>query len=438
MQDSRDVPITTQSQAAADAYSTAVNESVLYIGDPMASVAEALQADPNLVLAHTFNAMYNLLGNTRTGLADALNCIEAAEAAPGKATDRERRHIAAVRAWYEGDFAGSSLHWDAILADHPRDLFALQMGHLLDFYTGNSLKLRDRVARVLPGWGDDTPLRDAVSGMYAFGLEEAGDYRQAEEQGRRSVAADARDSWAVHAVAHVMEMEGRQSEGETWLTDTSHGWAGGNFTVHNWWHLALYRLDLGDMNGALDLYDAKVHYEGQDYVEELLDAAALLWRMDLIGQDVGERWEALARHWEYLKGDGRYAFNDMHAMMCFSRTGRSEEADSVIAALQREAAGQYSTSRMARDIGLPVARALRAFTQENYAVVVDELLPIRYDIKGFGGSHAQRDVLDQTLILAAIRDGQKSLANALLAERSAVKKPTEASFTSIALAACRR
>ncbi len=435
MRESRDVPITSESRPATEAYSQAVDESVLYVGDPLATVATALQADPNLILGHTFNAMYNLLGNTRTGLADALNCIEAAESTASKASDRERGHIAAVRAWYEGDFAGSSLHWDTVLADHPRDLFALQMGHLLDFYTGNSLKLRDRVARVLPAWSDDTPLRDAVSGMYAFGLEEAGDYRQAEEEGRRSVSADARDSWAVHAVAHVMEMEGRHSEGDSWLTGTSDGWGSGNFTVHNWWHLALYRLDLGDINGALNLYDERVHYEGQEYVEELLDAAALLWRLDLIGQDVGDRWEALAKHWHYLKDDGRYAFNDMHAMMCFARTNRDEEADSVIAALQQEAEGQQSTSRMAREIGLPVATAIQAFARGNYATVVDELLPIRYNIKGFGGSHAQRDVLDQTLILAAVRDGQKNLARALLAERSAVKKPTEASFTSVALAA---
>ena len=76
MNDSRDVPIATSSQAAVDAYSRAVDESVLYVGDPLASTAAALEADPNLVLAHTFNAMYNLLGNTRLGLADALDCIE--------------------------------------------------------------------------------------------------------------------------------------------------------------------------------------------------------------------------------------------------------------------------------------------------------------------------------------------------------------------------
>lgn len=435
MKDIRDLPISSSAPAAVDAYDKAVTDSVLYVGDPMASADKALEADEQLVLAHTLNAMYNLMGNTRTGLPEARRCLEAAEAASQRANPRELGHIAATRAWYEGDFARSSLLWDAILADYPRDLFALQMGHLLDFYTGNAFNLRDRVARVLRAWSADTPQRGAVSGMYAFGLEESGHYRRAEEEGRFGVESDARDSWAAHAVAHVMEMEGRREEGERWLSETSAGWAEGNFTVHNWWHLALYMLDLGNVDGVLSLYDTKIRYDGQDYVEELLDCAALLWRLDLIGVDVGERWESLAQAWLYLADDGRYAFNDMHAMMCFARTDRRAEAESVLQALAREAGGQQTTSRMAREIGLPVARAVLAFVDGDYTRVVDELLPIRYDTRLFGGSHAQRDVLAQTLILAALRDGQKSLARALLAERAALKAPTKASFTTLASAA---
>ena len=435
MQDMRDVPISSSSQSAIDAYDKAVADSVLYVGDPMASANEALEADPNFVLAHTLNAMYNLMGNTRTGLPDALRCLEAAESASEGANARELGHIAATRAWYEGDFDSSSLHWDSVLIDYPLDLFALQMGHLLDFYTGNAANLRDRVARVLPAWDYSTPQRGAVSGMYAFGLEESGDYRRAEEEGRIGVESDDRDSWAAHAVAHVMEMEGRRDEGDKWLSETSTGWAPGNFTVHNWWHLALYRLDLGNMDGVLELYDTKIRYDGQEFVEELLDCAALLWRLDLVGVDVGDRWESLAQAWMYLANDGRYAFNDMHAMMCFARTGRQDEASSVLKALELEAEGNHTTSRMAREIGLPVARAVLAFMHGDYARVVDELLPIRYDTRVFGGSHAQRDVIAQTLILAAVRGGQKSLARALLAERAALKSPTDASFTTIATAA---
>ena len=303
------------------------------------------------------------------------------------------------------------------------------MGHLLDFYTGNAANLRDRVARVLPAWDDSVPGYGPVLGLYAFGLEESGDYRRAEENGRQSVELDMRDSWGVHAVAHVLEMEGRQAEGDAWLADTSTGWAEGNFTVHNWWHQALFRLDLGNLDGALQLYDQKIYYEEQEYVEELLDSAALLWRLDLLGVELSDRWERLAHRWLPLAGDGRYPFNDMHAMMCFAKTEREAEADGVIAALEQSATGEKTNAMMARVVGLPVCRAIRAFVRGNYQQVVDELLPVRYDTRLFGGSHAQRDVISQTLIEAAIRDGQRSLAGALLAERSALKTPTAASFT---------
>ena len=434
LNDVRGVAVTSSNADAVSAYDDAVNESVLYIGDPVARCAGALELDPNLILGHTLNAMYNLLGNTRQGLPDALNALEKAENLTDIANPRELGHIAAVRAWYDGDFVGSSAHWDGVLVDNPRDLFALQMGHLLDFYTGSAANMRDRVARVLPAWDDSAAGRDAVSGMYAFGLEESGDYRRAEKEGTRAVEADARDSWAAHAVAHVLEMEGRHEEGQTWLTQTSQGWAEGNFTTHNWWHLGLFRLDLGDIDGVLALYDTTIRYDGQEFVEELLDCVALLWRLDLLGVDVSDRWENITQSWLPLANDGRYAFNDMHAMMCFAKTGRRVAAESVIDALEREAGGEQTTAKMAREIGLPVCRAMLDFAQGNYDQVVNELLPIRYATRSFGGSHAQRDVIAQTLILGAIRSGRKSLAHALLAERAALKKPTEASFTARAFA----
>lgn len=192
--DIRGEPVSSSSTDAVSAYDEAVNESVLYIGDPMATCTRALELDPDLILGHTLNTMYNLLGNTRQSLPDALGPLEKSESLAGAANPRELGHIAAVRAWYEGDFAGASSHWDRVLVDYPRDLFALQMGHLLDFYTGHALNLRDRVARVLPAWDDSVPGRDSVSGMYAFGLEESGDYRRAEKEGKRAVEADARDS----------------------------------------------------------------------------------------------------------------------------------------------------------------------------------------------------------------------------------------------------
>jgi hypothetical protein len=91
------------------------------------------------------------------------------------------------------------------------------MGHLIDFYTGRSRMLRDRIARAESHWHDGMPGRHAVLSMLAFGLEETGDYAAAEKTGRRAVELEPRDGWGWHAVTHVMEMQNRRADGVAWL-----------------------------------------------------------------------------------------------------------------------------------------------------------------------------------------------------------------------------
>src|SRR5262245_31118174 len=202
--------------------------------------------------------------------------------------------------------------------DHPRDLLALQAGHQLDFFRGDARMLRDRIARALPAWSQQVPGYHAVLGMHAFGLEEMGHYREAEQAGRTAVALETRDGWAQHAVAHVMEMQGRHQDGIAWMQANPDGWSRESFfAIHNWWHLALYHLDIGDLDAVLALFDGPIYGNLSSVVLDMIDASALLWRLQLRGVDVGERWQALADAWAPVAGAGNYAFNDVHAMMAF-------------------------------------------------------------------------------------------------------------------------
>ena len=81
-----------------------------------------------------------------------------------------------------------------------------------------------------------------------------------------------------------------------------------------------------------------------------------------------------------------------------------------------------TNAQMTKYVGIPICRALLAFSREDYDAVVDLLQPVRYKSNVFGGSYAQRDVIALTLIEAAIRAGRFSLAHALLAERTALKE----------------
>jgi hypothetical protein len=254
--------------------------------------------------------------------------------------------------------------------------------------------------------------------MHAFGLEETGDYPRAEAQGRRSVELEPRDGWGQHAVAHVMEMQGRQRDGIAWMRADPDAWSRDSFfCVHNWWHLALYHLDLGEMDEVLALLDGPIRGGRSTVVLDMVDASALLWRLFLRGVEVGGRWRELAASWEPIAAAGNYAFNDAHAMMAFVGAGRSDLADAVLDAQVAAMKGDADNALFTREIGHPVAKAIRAFGDRYYAETVELLRPVRDAAHRFGGSHAQRDVIDLTLIEAAFRAGRTALAEALAAER---------------------
>ena len=422
LQDSRGVPVSTSIRAALDRYETAVDRLHSYFRDPLAEIDAALAEDPGFIMGHCLRGTLMALATERAAEAPLRESVAAAEALAAGANERERGHIAALKAWAQGDFAGAVDAWGRVAESWPRDSLALQAAHLGDFYLGHTALLRDRIACALPGWDDSVPGYGYVLGMQAFGLEETGDYRAAEVTGRRAVALQPRDPWAIHAVAHVMEMEGRLPEGVDWLTGRTGDWAPDNmFAFHNWWHLSLYHLDLGETGTVLRLYDEAIRPQPSPVALETLDATALLWRLHLRGVDGGARWADLADTWAPMAEDGYYAFNDMHAMMAFVATGRDADADRLLAAQARSIAAGGTNAMMTAEVGLPVCRALRAFGAGDYGTAVDLLAPVRAVAHRFGGSHAQRDVLALTLVEAALRGGRADLAQALATERTDAK-----------------
>jgi tetratricopeptide (TPR) repeat protein len=416
------VPVSTDSARSLERYERAAALTASYFFDPLAAIDEALAEDPDFVAGHCLKAGLMIMSTERGALPLLADSVAALERLAPRANDRERAHAAAARAWLDGDFARSVRLYGDILLDHPRDLLALQVAHIGDFLLGASQMLRDRVAQVLPHWSPEVPGHGYVLGMHAFGLEEMALYRRAEETGRRALALDPRDPWAVHAVTHVMEMEGRIGDGIDWLTSTAGDWAQDNgLAVHNWWHLALFQLELCQPQLALDIYDHKVHPRASKVAYENVDASAMLWRLHVRGADVGPRWQALADDWAAAAEEGHYAFNDFHATLAFAGAGRSDDLARVIAGLERRRDAGGTNAMMARDVGLPLARGIAAFTRGRYDECIELLREVRPVAHRFGGSHAQRDIIHLTLVEAALRAGRTKLAQALAAERVDLK-----------------
>lgn len=401
-------------------YENALGQFQCYVGDPLASVDAALAASPDFVMAHLLKAYLHLLGTEPSGLAVARACHASAAALPSN--PHERGHLGAVGQLLEGHWQRAGQILEDLSIEQPLDALALQAGHLVDFYTGNSRMLRDRIARALPAWDDGMPAYHVLLGMHAFGLEETADYAQAEAAGRRAVELEPRDGWAQHAVAHVMEMQCRQREGIAWMRATPQAWAADSFfQVHNWWHLALYHLELDEIDEVLALFDGPINGGGSVLALDLVDAAALLWRLHLQGVDVGQRWQGVADRWEPLARAGNYAFNDVHAMLAFVGAGRPEAVRALLETQQQALRGSADNARFSAEVGQPVSQAIQAFGEGNYAKVLRLLRPVRNIAQRFGGSHAQRDLLDLTMIEAAFRAGQKALATALCNERLALR-----------------
>lgn len=418
-------PVSCTDADTLDLFAQALTQFQSYRGDPLGTIDRALTARPDFVLGHLLRAMVLLTLGERRFAEQARVSVTSAEALLPRANERERGLAAAARALLDGDLTAAGALLDRVLVDHPRDMLALQTGHLLDFYRGDALNLRNRIARVIPHWSAGVPGYSYLLGMYAFGLEECNQHGLAEETARRALALEARDAWAVHAGVHVMEMQGRIDEGIEWLVTREADWAPENgFAFHNWWHLALLHLDQERHRDALSVYDVQIHQQPLDTALQLVDASALLWRLHLDGVDLGERPAILADIWARRLDTERgfYVFNDAHAMMAFTLARRETEAARVMADLDwAEAHGPPSNRIMTREVGRAVCSAFRAFGQGRWGDVLAHLIPVRDVAHRFGGSHAQRDVLTLTLVEAAIRGGQPALARHYLGERVMLK-----------------
>jgi hypothetical protein len=431
--DSLGLGMTGAAEAVAS-YDRAVDHLIRFqpaVGD---AAGESVAADPGCVMGRVLGAYLELMSTEEGAVADATAALGAPDREAG-ALPRELAHLAVARRWIAGDMAGAGALLGDITVQYPRDLLALFVGHQIDFFRGDAVNLRDRIGRALTAWDDQEPQTGFLHGMYAFGLEECNQYGQSSAVGQRAVETHPDDVWGIHAVVHTYEMQGQVPDGVRFMRTRRADWTEGNFlNVHNSWHYALYLLQAGDTAAALAVYDQSLHHAGSgDIALELLDATALLWRLWLEGADAGGRWRPLAQAWARILAPGFYPFNDMHAIMAFIGNGELDRAGEVVAALERVVGGGTAATgtaptgtvptgtAMTSAVGLPVCRSLAHFGAGRYEQVLAELLPVRTRVHEFGGSHAQRDAVERTLLEAAVRAGRLDLAGALVSERLAVR-----------------
>jgi hypothetical protein len=404
---------------AAAVFDEAVRAFNLVYGDAVGLFERSAGAAHAFPMAHLGKAWVFAVANDPGLLAKAGAVV--ASVSPLALNEREGAHLAALECLLKGARAAAIAVLDRHLMRYPCDVVAHQAATLVDGFLGRFDLVRNRAARALPFWPKERPGYATLLAFHAFGAEEAGEYARAEDESREAAEFEPLSFWPHHTFAHVMEMTGRPEDGLGWMSAREPSWSGpGHLNeVHIWWHKALFHIELGQHDAALALYDGPLRATQRPLALSLTNGTALLWRLDTLGVDVGDRWREQAELWQGHADGNCLVFADIHAAMAELRAGREALVEERLAAMRATASNDGEAAALYRTVGIPVVEGLVAFHRGAWAGAVERLLGVRYELWRIGGSHAQRDVVDWTLVEAALRAGQRDVALALAHERLA-------------------
>jgi hypothetical protein len=428
--DARGLPLSTDSAEAAALFDRAVEHYLKYHLDTMHLVNETLAADPGFVMGYCLKG-YLMLASANPAHRPAIAAsLAAAEAGAAVATPRERRHVAALAAWRRGALGDAFAIWRDLLDADPTDLLAVRICDTTHFRYGQTQAILEQADRLAPTWSPDLPGYDCFQSVWAFAHEEAGDTAGAERAIDSAYARDPTNFFTHHVKAHILEMESRPREGNDWLAAQTGYWPIGNNLVHHlWWHRALMQLDLGERDAVLASYDSNIRNldapltkAAPDQFNDLQNATALLWRLELLGLDVGGRWDELADKAEARIGDTAYLLLPPHLMLALAATGRDAAAARFLAALRAQAADKSAwAAEPIGEVVVPVCEAGLAHRRGQHARVVALLAPLQEQIRLLGGSAAQRDLFRQILIDSAMKSDRRDVVAAMIARETATR-----------------
>lgn len=419
-------------------------------GSPSADLQSAVEFDPAWALPQLMRAGHRLLHGSQAERAQAAQDLDHAKNSGvlDRAPAREQVHAQALSLLSEGHARAACRLWDRLLVEQPCDLLALHWAQRCDLLRGEPAQLALRPARALPEWDEDDALYPQVLGLWAAGLQEHGALAEAEDAARRALALDPQVTSAVHAVAHVMHQQGRFDDGAAWLRHHQPHWqqadaAGGEApaappvphadAVHLWSHTALFRLEGLDIAGALRIVDGHLtpaHIEG---AQDAIDAATVLWRLHLLGADVAERAAQIVRRWDATAGNsplppGAHTLFDLHCLLLYLAADDVAAAERRVAQvaerLMGHAQARTDEQAVAREVGLPLARAFLAFARGEHEVAADALFAVRHSALRCGGTRIEREVIDHTLMAACAQGQRVALGRAIANEHALLRAIT--------------
>ena len=409
--DAYGLTVTTASADALATYDRAVRALLGWQADALALFQAAAAHDPGLAVAHAGAAVCLFLEER---FAETKAATDAARAAAATVSERERSHVEALALWTSGKVDDAAAAMRAHLGRFPRDVMVFHRLYYVYFWQGRFPEMLELTTAMVPQY----PGESFALGLHAFALEEADRCDEAVRAADTALSLNPRDAWGVHALAHALYESAAFDTGVTRLPPAIHPCRGLNwFRNHLLWHLALLHFARGDYARAAVMSRRVFERAPSSIAGDLHDSISLLWRMELAGRPMGERWQpftAIGR--ERVNRQGLY-FHVAHIAMALVGGGDWATAERHLG-MVRERAPKDRTG-IVGDVLVPLVEGLHAFAGGDYARTVARIEPLRPRIVELGGSRAQRDVFHDTLFEAAFRAGDAERAGRFLAERIA-------------------
>jgi tetratricopeptide (TPR) repeat protein len=387
------LPLTTASALAAERFQQGMDRLLSFSAGVEDAFAAALDADEHLAVAHAGAALHAaVVGDAATARASAARARETVAGA----TRRERQHVEAVSALLGGETARGLALVDEHVAEFPRDALLVNQASSAIGFAGRSDREAHRAAfleRLAPAYGDDWWFQSAL----AFTYHEVDRFEESRRLSERSLAQYPGNANAAHNIAHVcfetLDTEAGAAFLGAWLAGYD---AGASFHCHLAWHQAMFELHRGRHARAHEIFAGDIVGAVNPRLA-MIDGSALLWRLGLDGwSDDRLAWRALADLAARVSRPG-FVFGEIHAALAYAACGDDRALARLIDGLRELDARGHP---IAGTVALPMVQGIAAFVAGDHAAALAHLEPVAAEFHRIGGSHAQWELFEETMVAA--------------------------------------
>jgi hypothetical protein len=417
-QDRYGLPLSTNSPEAAEAYRDGIDLMLSAWPGAAEAIDRALAADAEFALAHVARARIHSF--YQQGEAARKAAAAARELVARRGSERERGHVETLALAVEGNLPAALSSALRHLESYPRDAVVMSMPlGAFGLFAFSGMADHDRARQELceryaPQYGEDWWFLS----NYGWAMTENGEVAKGRAMTERAFDMRRANAYAAHALLHAMFEGGSVADADALVTQWIGGYdRSGILYGHIYWHQALGALEVGDASKALSIYENILQpaVTVAPPLNAMSDCASLLWRLLAYGHAVPANLWADAEAYAKAKfPKSSLPFVEIHMALLAAATSNQallEERLRVIE--QRLADGKLAAGPVVPQI----CRAMNAFAGEDFHTCVTLLEPVLDDVVRIGGSHAQREIIEDTFVVALIRSGELSRAQALLDHR---------------------